>query len=111
MRKNVVSLADLNPMPQGGEWYTVLLRETKVRIIILIEKEHFNLAKMASGHCLETSNFFAPIKVNHGEAKKLLIKEMKRVENAINKLSDARKKENAKNILAMMKNFYEEHFV
>lgn len=102
------SLIDLNPKPQGGEWYSVLYGEKgTVKMIVLIDKKNPNLALSTRGGYFGIGNFFNPTLLSFEEANEHLTKEIGDLELAV----VSKSLENLKNVvISNMKDFQKEYF-
>jgi len=102
------TLIDLDPKPQGGEWYLVLNgEEGTVKMVVLIDKEHPNLALFTHGGYSGIGNLFDPLLISYEEAKDHFTKEITELE--LSAVSE--EMESLKNtVIHHMKDFGKEHF-
>lgn len=84
MRKTKIiymgTLFDLNPRPQGGEWYSVLCCGMSVRIVVFIDKDLPLLAMMSDQLYTPIVQCKDPILLSVEEAEKHLIQEIEDLE-------------------------------
>ncbi|HEY5588325.1 MAG TPA: hypothetical protein VIK86_05140 [Candidatus Paceibacterota bacterium] len=74
------TLLDLNPRPQGGEWYSVLCCGMSVRIAVFIDKDLPLLAMLSDQLYTPIVQCKDPILLSAEEAEKHLIQEIEDLE-------------------------------
>ena len=80
------TLNDLDPKPQGGEWYSVLLdgissgTRSGIRVVVVIDKNLPNMVEFSDNLYTMISNCKDPILLRKDEAEKNIAKEIEDLE-------------------------------
>ncbi|MEI6400468.1 MAG: hypothetical protein WCO58_03030 [bacterium] len=106
------SLDDLDPKPQGGQWYTVMPHDKSVtRVVVLIDDVCPNIAIDWFGRT-GIARFFEPVLVTKEEAKIHLKQEIENMKNALeNDITDDRERSAAENVIRLNQKFYQKYFL
>lgn len=104
---SIRTLANLDPAPQGGEWYFAYCSmKSDTKVVVIIDAKHPNLAIQDNNLYSGIAYYYKPEKINYETAKSFLKKTIPELEAEIFGKNDWA----GESVIKGMKSFYREYF-